>query len=404
MKKRILRCILAFGMMIAVSMSASDSVVAKNSNSELTEKAESTSLSDAQKEKKALEKELEKAQELIEELKGSQGDVKDKISELNTNLIAISERITALENQLAEKNNEIIAAKEELEIAKETAAKQYEDMKLRIQFMYENGQDSYLEMLLSSGSVAEFLNSAEYIAQIQSYDREKLDVYEQTVLDITEMEAQLEQDYKDLETLKATVETEKENVAALMRQKEVELAGIEADISDALDEEEYYKAEIQAQEELIAEIKRIEAERLAAGDSDNPYNGGAFTWPVPSSYRVTSDYGPRVSPTAGASSNHKGIDIGAPYGSNIVAAADGKVTTVKYSSSAGNYVMLFHGGGLYTVYMHCSSTAVTVGQEVAAGDVIAYVGSTGISTGNHLHFGVSLNGSYVSPWNYLGRP
>lgn len=404
MKKRILRCILAFGMMIAVSMSASDSVVAKNSNSELTEKAESTSLSDAQKEKKALEKELEKAQELIEELKGSQGDVKDKISELNTNLIAISERITALENQLAEKNNEIIAAKEELEIAKETAAKQYEDMKLRIQFMYENGQDSYLEMLLSSGSVAEFLNSAEYIAQIQSYDREKLDVYEQTVLDITEMEAQLEQDYKDLETLKATVETEKENVAALMRQKEVELAGIEADISDALDEEEYYKAEIQAQEELIAEIKRIEAERLAAGDSDNPYNGGAFTWPVPSSYRVTSDYGPRVSPTAGASSNHKGIDIGAPYGSNIVAAADGKVTTVKYSSSAGNYVMLSHGGGLYTVYMHCSSTAVTVGQEVAAGDVIAYVGSTGISTGNHLHFGVSLNGSYVSPWNYLGRP
>ena len=277
-------------------------------------------------------------------------------------------------------------------------------MKLRIQFMYENGQDSYLEMLLSSGSVAEFLNSAEYIAQIQSYDREKLDVYEQTVLDITEMEAQLEQDYKDLETLKATVETEKENVAALMRQKEVELAGIEADISDALDEEEYYKAEIQAQEELIAEIKRIEAERLAAGDSDNPYNGGAFTWPVPSSYRVTSDYGPRVSPTAGASSNHKGIDIGAPYGSNIVAAADGKVTTVKYSSSAGNYVMLSHGGGLYTVYMHCSSTAVTVGQEVAAGDVIAYVGSTGISTGNHLHFGVSLNGSYVSPWNYLGRP
>ena len=404
MKNRILRCILAFGMMIAVSMSASDSVVAKNSNSELTEKAESTSLSDAQKEKKALEKELEKAQELIEELKGSQGDVKDKISELNTNLIAISERITALENQLAEKNNEIIAAKEELEIAKETAAKQYEDMKLRIQFMYENGQDSYLEMLLSSGSVAEFLNSAEYIAQIQSYDREKLDVYEQTVLDITEMEAQLEQDYKDLETLKATVETEKENVAALMRQKEVELAGIEADISDALDEEEYYKAEIQAQEELIAEIKRIEAERLAAGDSDNPYNGGAFTWPVPSSYRVTSDYGPRVSPTAGASSNHKGIDIGAPYGSNIVAAADGKVTTVKYSSSAGNYVMLSHGGGLYTVYMHCSSTAVTVGQEVAAGDVIAYVGSTGISTGNHLHFGVSLNGSYVSPWNYLGRP
>ena len=118
---------------------------------------------------------------------------------------------------------------------------------------------------------------------------------------------------------------------------------------------------------------------------------------------MTSDYGTRVSPTAGASSNHKGIDIGASYGADIVAAADGKVVTAAYSSSGGNYVMIDHGNGLYTVYMHASSLCVSAGQNVTAGQVVAKVGSTGISTGNHLHFGVSLNGSYVSPWNYLSR-
>ena len=128
-----------------------------------------------------------------------------------------------------------------------------------------------------------------------------------------------------------------------------------------------------------------------------------FTWPCPSSTRVTSDYGTRVSPMGGASSNHKGIDIGASGGAAIVAAADGTVTTAAYSSAAGNYVMIDHGGGLYTVYMHASALLVSPGQTVSAGQTIAQVGSTGISTGNHLHFGVSLNGSYVSPWSYLGR-
>lgn len=123
---------------------------------------------------------------------------------------------------------------------------------------------------------------------------------------------------------------------------------------------------------------------------------------VPSSTRVTSDYGTRVSPMSGASSNHKGIDIGASAGADIIAAADGTVTAASYSSAAGNYVMIDHGGGLYTVYMHASSLLVSPGQTVSAGDVIAKVGSTGISTGSHLHFGVSLNGSYVSPWSYLG--
>ena len=373
------------------------------STEKVTEDAAPTkSLQEAQDEKAQLEKALKEAQSTIEDLKDSKGDIESKVTELNQQLIDISARITDLENQLTAKSEDIQETKDELAGAKEREAQQYADMKVRIQFMYENGQTSYLEALLSSRNISEFLNSADYIAQIQSYDRQKLTEYQDTVESIVNLEAQLEQEYTDLEALKSTVESNKATVAAMMRQKESELADISGDIEDAQSDADYYAAEIQAQEELIAAIKRAEAEKAAAGVEEHPYTGGAFRWPCPSSTRVTSDYGTRVSPMSGASSNHKGIDIGASAGADIIAAADGTVTAASYSSAAGNYVMIDHGGGLYTVYMHASSLLVSPGQTVSAGDVIAKVGSTGISTGSHLHFGVSLNGSYVSPWSYLG--
>lgn len=402
MKFTMIRRITALGLILVLA--AGIPIQASSASTEkVTEDAASTkSLQEAQDEKAQLEKALKEAQSTIDDLRDSKGDIESKVTELNQQLIDISARITDLENQLTAKSEDIQETKDELAGAKEREAQQYADMKVRIQFMYENGQTSYLEALLSSRNISEFLNSADYIAQIQSYDRQKLTEYQDTVESIVNLEAQLEQEYTDLEALKSTVESNKATVAAMMRQKESELADISGDIEDAQSDADYYAAEIQAQEELIAAIKRAEAEKAAAGVEEHPYTGGAFRWPCPSSTRVTSDYGTRVSPMSGASSNHKGIDIGASAGADIIAAADGTVTAASYSSAAGNYVMIDHGGGLYTVYMHASSLLVSPGQTVSAGDVIAKVGSTGISTGSHLHFGVSLNGSYVSPWSYLG--
>ena len=402
MKFTMIRRITALGLILVLA--AGIPIQASSASTEkVTEDAASTkSLQEAQDEKAQLEKALKEAQSTIEDLRDSKGDIESKVTELNQQLIDISARITDLENQLTAKSEDIQETKDELAGAKEREAQQYADMKVRIQFMYENGQTSYLEALLSSRNISEFLNSADYIAQIQSYDRQKLTEYQDTVESIVNLEAQLEQEYIDLEALKSTVESNKATVAAMMRQKESELADISGDIEDAQSDADYYAAEIQAQEELIAAIKRAEAEKAAAGVEEHPYTGGAFRWPCPSSTRVTSNYGTRVSPMSGASSNHKGIDIGASAGADIIAAADGTVTAASYSSAAGNYVMIDHGGGLYTVYMHASSLLVSPGQTVSAGDVIAKVGSTGISTGSHLHFGVSLNGSYVSPWSYLG--
>ena len=390
-KRRLLAGFLAVVMFLCIP------VIRAGATSDTKEK-----LDKAKQEKEATENQKNATETTIDNMEEAKTGLAGELAGLTTQLTEVSDNLETIENNIIAKNEEIAKTQEELEEARESEEWQYTCMKKRIQFMYENGQTSYLEALLSSRNISEFLNSADYIAQIQSYDRQKLTEYQDTVESIVNLEAQLEQEYTDLEALKSTVESNKATVAAMMRQKESELADISGDIEDAQSDADYYAAEIQAQEELIAAIKRAEAEKAAAGVEEHPYTGGAFRWPCPSSTRVTSDYGTRVSPMSGASSNHKGIDIGASAGADIIAAADGTVTAASYSSAAGNYVMIDHGGGLYTVYMHASSLLVSPGQTVSAGDVIAKVGSTGISTGSHLHFGVSLNGSYVSPWSYLG--
>ena len=138
-----------------------------------------------------------------------------------------------------------------------------------------------------------------------------------------------------------------------------------------------------------------------AAENRKTYDGGMFAWPCPSYTRVSSDYGTRIHPILHIERFHNGIDLAAPGGSPILAAYSGRVVAAAYSSSMGNYVMIDHGSGLYTIYMHASALSVSAGQEVQKGQQIGAVGSTGRSTGNHLHFSVRLNGSYVSPWNYL---
>ena len=277
-------------MTVGMSIQAMAATVKKTDDAETAQ-----ALQEAQQEKEALQKELEQAQQTIRDLKESKGNVEDKVAELNKQLISISARITELEKQLTAKSEDIVQAQEDLEAAQAQEAKQYEDMKVRIRFMYENQQSSYTEALLSSGNIAEFLNAAEYIAQIQSYDRQKLESYQETVETITNLEAQLEQDYAELQALKKEVESDKASVAAMMREKEIELAGISNHISEAQNEADYYAAEIQAQEELIAAIRRAQAEKEAAGVVDNPYSGGAFVLPCPSSTRVRALRQPSLS-------------------------------------------------------------------------------------------------------------
>ena len=392
---------------------------------------EESNLSEAQQEKKTLENDLQKAMELIDSLKGSKEDIQSEVEKLDKQLNEISGKVKEFESRLSKKRQEIADTESALNKAKEQEKKQYRNMKKRIQFMYENGQTSYVEMLLSADSFTDFLNAVEYITQISQYDRKMLKEYQNMQVTIADTQKTLETDYASLQSLQAKVQEEKQAVAALESAKKGELNDVADDLTDAQTVAKAYEAEIQAQNEVIAQIQAAQkraAEQQAAQQqaqaaeenqgatdaagenqntaqnttpSGNGQSTGSMMWPCPSSKRVTSDYGPRTSPTNGASSNHKGIDIGAAYGADIVAADGGTVLVATYSSSGGNYVIIDHGGGLCTVYMHASSLTVSAGQTVSKGQVIAKVGSTGISTGNHLHFGVTLNGVYVSPWGYV---
>jgi len=381
-----------------------------------------TSIEDAKKKVSSMEEEKKKVESTLKELEGKKSDTAAYVKELDRNLSALAGELTKLEGDISQKEEQIEEAKVELETAKITENRQYEDMKLRIQYMYENGQTGLLESMMQSESIAELLNRAEYASQITSYDRKMLEEYRKTRQEVALKEEALKTEHQELLTLQDSTKAKQSSVKTLMASKEAELASYETKIASAQGEIDQYNADIKAQEEHMArveaEIRRKEEEARkaeearraeeakknqssAGGDSTVKKGNTNFIWPCPASGRISSAFGDRSSPTEGASTNHKGIDIPAPSGSSIVAAADGKVVISTYSYSAGNYIMIDHGGGLTTVYMHCSQLLVKEGETVKQGQTIAKVGSTGYSTGPHLHFGVRSGGSYVNPSGYV---
>lgn len=384
--------------------------------------ATSKAIEDAKKKVSSMEEEKKKVESTLKELEGKKSDIAAYVKELDRNLSALAGELTKLEGDISQKEEQIEEAKVELETAKITENRQYEDMKLRIQYMYENGQTGLLESMMQSESIAELLNRAEYASQITSYDRKMLEEYRKTRQEVALKEEALKTEHQELLTLQDSTKAKQSSVKTLMASKEAELASYETKIASAQGEIDQYNADIKAQEEHMArveaEIRRKEEEARkaeearraeeakknqssAGGDSTVKKGNTNFIWPCPASGRISSAFGDRSSPTEGASTNHKGIDIPAPSGSSIVAAADGKVVISTYSYSAGNYIMIDHGGGLTTVYMHCSQLLVKEGETVKQGQTIAKVGSTGYSTGPHLHFGVRSGGSYVNPSGYV---
>ncbi len=387
----------------------------------LSAQATKSGLSDAKSKKTALEAEKKKTEQELKNLEGLKSDTTAYVKKLDSSLESIGNELSKLNDDIDAKEKQIDMTKQELSEAKETEKSQYESMKLRIKYMYEKGDSTYVDLLMEAGSLSELLSKAEYITKISSYDRQKLDEYAATKEKIAEKKNALEGEHAELLTLQDETEAKQASVEKLLAAKQTELQNYETKIASAEGQISEYAKSIEAQENQIksieAEIKRKEEEARKKAEEEKKKAAAAnkaaqtyktvslgdisFTWPCPASGRITSGFGSRKSPTKGASSNHQGIDISAPTGTSIVAAAAGEVVIATYSSSAGNYVMISHGGGVYTVYMHASSLLVSQGQSVKKGQTIAKVGSTGYSTGSHLHFGVRVNGSYVNPTKYV---
>lgn len=360
-------------------------------------------LSDLEKEKAQLQAGKTNIQKVVNGLKSDQRQIKNAVEELDGEVAKLQSNIDSYNQMITAKQAEIAKTEEELNAAKQVAADQYAAMKKRIQFMYERGDRAYLDMLFSAQSFGDFLNKAEYIQKLSDYDRRKLEEYS-LVVEYTDMCMKKLEEEKILldEAIKAA-EEEQNNMNVLIAEKEKQINAYEADINNKQAAIAEYEAEIRDQNAMIEALEaQVAAEKAQLDEATKiHYSGGQFAFPLASYTRISDPYGMRMHPTLGIQKMHNGIDYAAPGGTSIYAAYDGKVVTAAYSSSAGNYIMIDHGDTLYTVYMHCSALYVSKGQTVTKGQKIAAVGSTGRSTGNHLHFGVRYKGGYVSPSSYL---
>lgn len=390
----------------------------------------------AEETKEDVEQQKEGAQQAQEEANANAEKYQKKVDKLTAAVNELDKQATDISTQIVEKKqqaedlqNEIDETQTKLAEAQVSEDNQYEAMKKRIQYLYEEGDVAYIDALMSSASFEDSLNKSEYVDQLSTYDQKQLNKLVKTKNDIAEYQQTLKDDLADVEKVKADLETKQADLDDVISQKNAEINKYSDDVEmqKAL-AAEYAKQESELDDKL-AELARQEQQRLeeerkqreaeqqqqdnnggsdnSGSDSDNSgsNNGGSttgsgqFIWPV--SGPITDYFGPRESPTAGASSNHMGIDIGCSYGVPIAAADAGVVTVAEWGESGGNYVMIDHGNGFVTMYLHNSSLAVSVGDVVSQGQTIAYAGSTGYSTGTHCHFSVFLNGSYVNPLDYL---
>ena len=397
--------------------------------------AMASEITEAQKKQQELETQQKDIKDILADLETKKSNTLEYIEELDMQLTSLETRIDELETQIGEVETELEQTKIEVEQAKEDEQNQYDAMKKRIQCIYMQGNTEYIQILVNADSIADFLNRSEYIKKISEYDKNMLTNYQEAKQLVLDKEASLEEQKTSLEEMNTQLEEEKNAVQILIDDKNKELANYNASISQSQSQITNLQAEIEAQEQLVEELleaerkrieeeerKRKEAEEAArkaaeeeakkqnssnsgssssSGSSSITVSSGGYLWPVPSSGRITSYFGHREQPTAGASTYHKGIDVGAPTGSNIVATKSGTVVTSRYSSSAGYYIMIYHGNGVYSTYMHCSKLLASVGDEVSRGEVIALVGSTGYSTGPHLHFAITIGGTYVNPLKYV---
>ncbi len=362
------------------------------------------SISNLQQEQKGIESDIEDAQSELESIQVELSAAQRELNELDIQLNNAEKEYVNVRELLNNAEVELLQAEAELVEAIETKNIQYETLKSRLAYMYEYGNINYVEILLGSDSIYDMFNRAEYVKMIAEYDRELLVIYE-------EQEKVVNNKVKEIEVRKLEIEE-------LYKQAEIKRVNLENVYSEKSLLVNKMEADKEEQENMIAELKRAnkeienrikeeqkKAEELLRQQQQNGndmiYSGGKLGWPVPGYSRISSGYVDRISPITGRPEFHKGIDIPAPTGTNIVAAESGVVIDSRYSSSYGYLVVISHGNGLSTLYAHNSQLLVSKGDIVTRGSVIAKAGSTGNSTGPHCHLEVRVNGVAVDPMPYI---
>ncbi len=367
------------------------------------------SATDLQKQVNQAKKSREAAKKQLDNVKANKANVSQEVINIDADITRAEDEIESTEFALEQSKIALAQKEQELAIAEQNCVEYDDDFKTRARIMYENGTGTYLEVLFGASSFGDFLSRVEMVKEIVEYDKKVLAELVASRNAINEARIAVQTEKEGLELRQAQLEQTKAELADRLEAKQLLLKQLESDLGayqKAFEQAE--AAEAKAQKELQKELAALAAKEAAEAKKKNQtytppkYTGsGKFSWPCPASSRITSYYGYRTHPIYKTKKFHSGIDIGAGYGSAIIAAESGTVVSSGNKGGYGKCVVLSHGSGLTTLYGHCSSLLVKAGDKVSKGQTIAKVGSTGVSTGNHLHFEVRVNGSTTDPLSYV---
>lgn len=414
----------------------------------LPTRASAASSSEIRNQINDLKDQKEELQQQIEDLKSQYQANEDEIADIIARKNIIDQEIGLLHAQISNINEQISAfsvliadKQDELDQAQERFDQLSEEYKVRIRTMEEDGVLSYWEVLFKANSFSDLLDRLNMVEEIAASDQRRLQELSEAARSVEEARTELELEKQDMEASKEELNATQaeldekraeadELINALIAKGE-EIEGLQEELEKededllneiAQKEKEYNEAKQREWEAYMATYTTVPPATTAppnsnggstnnstgtnnGGSASGGSSGGATsnaTWLRPCNYTyLSSPFGYRDAPTAGASTYHQGVDLAAPAGTPIYATRAGVVTAATYSNSAGYYVSINHGDGFSSIYMHMTNYVVRAGQAVSAGQLIGYVGKTGIATGNHLHFGIAYNGAYVNPCLYV---
>ncbi|MGM9662877.1 MAG: murein hydrolase activator EnvC family protein [Oscillospiraceae bacterium] len=337
-------------------------------------------------------------QKEIDRLKAESADATARKELLDQQSDMIRAEIANAEAQINQYETLIAQTKEELAEAEAEEEAQHDLFCSRVRAMEENGTVSYWAVLFNASDFSELLSTLDDVGEVMEADQRVFDEMRRVRQEIQEKKATLEESLREAEEQKSLMEQKRQELQSQM----TEAAELVNQLSQ--DKDTYLKL-LQAEEKeaasIDAQIRQMQQQLAGSGSTPAPTYGG-YIWPVTTSKRISSPFGSRINPVTGRAETHKGVDIaGVGYTSKVLAAKAGTVIISQKGSSYGNYVVISHGSGNTTLYAHLSQRNVSVGDKVNQGDVIGITGSTGNSTGPHLHFEITENGSRIDPLTYL---
>ena len=354
-------------------------------------------LNELNEHKNQIQEQLNESNQKLDEVDSELSENLQQIEKIDQSILLSEQSLKEINLQIDEISSEIEIVNKDLNEITEKYNEKRQNLEERLITQYENGKISYLDFLLSSNNLMQFISNCFLLSELTEYDNELLNLVEEEKDKIEQQKMQLQAKEKTLAEKKQNqIKTEKvlENSKTMRENYVAKLTEEEKELQTKIDE--CYN-QINLIEQEIRGLYKIE--------SFGPdYIGGTMIWPVPDHYTITSKFGMRDHPITGVYKLHTGTDIGAPTGTNFVAAAYGIVVKAEYNAAYGNMVIIDHGGGVQTLYAHGSEIVVNLGQVVNAGDTVIKVGSTGYSTGPHAHFEVRINGEPQEPLNYISIP